>query len=176
MRRASIWAEDARGIIGSGTDMVWRVPADSKFFKEQTMGCPIIMGRSSFQALGRPLPGRTNIVLSRNPDFQPEGVTVAHSLAEAFQLAEEAAAEQGAETIWVTGGGDVYASTMDMVDELVVTSIDLEVPRERGLVSAPSINPELWQLVPELSDPGWRELSGDARWRVSVYQRVIPRV
>ena len=156
--------------------MVWRVPADSKFFKEQTMGCPIIMGRSSFEALGRPLPGRVNIVLSRSPNFQPEGVTVARSLTEAFKLAEEAAAELGSETIWITGGGAVYAATMDMVDELVVTSIDLEVPREPGLVSAPSIDPELWQLVPELSDPEWRELSGDARWRVSVYQRTTPRV
>ncbi len=169
--RASIWAQDVNGVLGDGHRMLWRVPGDFAFFKEQTMGCPLIMGRASFEALGRPLPGRTNIVLTTNEGYSPEGVIVAHSLDQAFFVAEQVAQETNAHTVCVIGGAHVYAATMDMVDRLVVTDLDLEVAPEPGtrLVYAPAIDADEWEIVSE--DPTWREHSGDARWRVTVYQR-----
>ena len=86
---ASIWAQTADGLLGSGTEMLWRVPADFAHFKAATMNCPIIMGRSSWDALGRPLPGRTSIVITRNPDLKLDGALVAHSLDEAVRLGQE---------------------------------------------------------------------------------------
>ena len=131
MIRASIWAQDIHGVIGDGSAMLWRVPGDFAFFKEQTTGCPVIMGRASFEALGRPLPNRTNIVATRDPGYAHPGIVVVHSLDEAFVAAEDAAEKMGAPAIWVTGGGHVYAETMDTVDRLVVTYLR-RLPRFRG--------------------------------------------
>ena len=177
MMRSSIWAQDIHGVIGDGAAMLWRVPADFAFFKEQTTGCPIIMGRSSFEALGRPLPNRANIVLTRDVRYSRPGIVVAHSLDEAFAMAESAAEEMGASTVWVTGGGHVYAETMDMVDRLVVTYLDIaaSAPDADNLVFAPVIDPQKWAVVTSESDEDWREHSGDARWMVRVYDRREPR-
>lgn len=197
MMRASIWGQDIHGVIGDGAAMLWRVPADFAFFKEQTTGCPIIMGRSSFEALGRPLPNRANIVLTRDVRYSSPGIVVVHSLDEAFAVAEAAAEEMGASTVWVTGGGHVYAETMDMVDRLVVTYLDiaasapaatdsitsvgtvtttdLDSPAADNLVFAPVIDPQKWAVVTSESDEDWREHSGDARWMVRVYDRREPR-
>lgn len=169
--RASIWAQDVNGVIGDGHQMLWRVPADFIFFKEHTMGCPVIMGRSSFEALGRPLPGRTNIVLSRNVDYAPAGALVAHTIEEAFNLATADALATEAPFIWVSGGGHIYAETLGVVDRLYVTQLDLEVPTlpESQLVYAPKVDPQQWKVLE--SDDTWREKSGDARWKVTVYER-----
>lgn len=168
--RASIWAQDLNGVIGDGHKMLWHVPGDFAFFKARTMGCPLIMGRASFEALGRPLPGRTNIVLSRNRDYSPEGALVAHTLEEAFALAEEDALSRGASFIWVSGGAHVYQATMSMVDRLYVTQLDLEVSAEPGvrLVHAPHVDLAEWKVLE--SDALWRDKSGDARWKVTVYE------
>ncbi len=169
--RASIFAQDVNGVIGDGYRMLWRVPGDLAFFKSQTMGCPLIMGRGSFEAMGGPLPGRTNIVLTTNRDYSADGAHVVHSLEEAFSLAEEAAQGTDTKTIWVIGGAQVFASTMDMVDELYVTDLDLKVTPEADahLVYAPTIDPHDWEVVS--TDKEWRERSGDAPWRVTVYRR-----
>lgn len=170
--RASIWAEDQNGVIGDGNSMMWHVPADFKHFKESTIGCPIIMGRASFEALGGPLPGRVNIVITRSPDYEAAGALVAHSIAEALELGSQAAENTGAKTIWITGGGSVYHETMDQVDELVITDLDLEIPGEgRALVRAPTIDPKVWRMDTERSDSEWRSRSGDARWRITTYVR-----
>lgn len=168
--RASIWAQDVNGVIGDGHQMLWHVPADFAFFKTQTMGCPLIMGRASFEALGRPLPGRTNIVLSRNRDYSPAGAVVAHTLEEAFALAEEDALSRDAAFIWVSGGAHVYKETMGMVDRLYVTQLELEVSPEPGipLVQAPAVDPAKWRVLD--ADALWREKSGDSRWKVTVYE------
>ena len=168
--RASIWAQDVNGVIGDGHQMLWHVPADFAFFKAQTMGCPLIMGRASFEALGRPLSGRTNIVLTRNRAYAPDGALVAYTLEEAFALAEEDALTRGAPFIWVSGGAHVYQETMTMVDQLYVTQLDLEVPTKPGdaLVHAPKVDPLRWRVL--TSDADWREKSGDSRWKVTVYQ------
>lgn len=173
----SIWAEDRGGIIGDGQGMLWHVPADFRHFKAATMGCPVIMGRLSFEALGKPLPGRANLVLSRREGYAPAGVEVLPTLESALSKARLIADEGAGCNIWISGGGRVYAESMGVVDELVVTYLDLEVNPDdakhegRSLVAAPRIDPQVFEADPARSDTAWREKSGDARWKVITYVR-----
>ena len=166
IRVISIWAQDRSGVLGSGTDMLWHVPEDSAFFKARTMGCPIVMGRVSWEALGRALPRRTNIVITHNRYYAAPGAHVVHSLAEALEVA----AHYPAHTVWIVGGAHVYAEAMDLVDELVVTDLDLDVT-PCPLVYAPHIDPAEWVRDPSRSDADWRPRSGDAAWRVTTWVR-----
>ncbi len=171
---ASIWAQDRDRVLGSGTGMLWSVPADFAHFKTSTMGCPIVMGRSSWEALGGSLPGRTNIVITRSPGFEATGATVVHSLDDALDEALRAAADMSADTVWITGGAHVYAETMDRVDELVITDLDLDVAASGHtglLVRAPHIEEAEWAPDRARSDADWRPASGDARWRVTTWVR-----
>lgn len=174
---ASIWAQDRNRVLGDGKGMVWHVPGDLKFFMSQTTGCPIIMGRRSFEALGGALPNRENIVITRDEDWSADGATVVHSLEDGIKLGKELAAESGAKTAWITGGAGVYEQAMPLVSRLVITSIDLEVPEEdeegnpRPLVHAPELDPDVWVRDVEHSDVSWNEQSGDARWRVTTWVR-----
>lgn len=183
-RVASIWAQDRTGVLGSGTGMLWRVPADFTHFKSATLGCPVIMGRASWEALGRALPGRTNIVITRNPSYPAPGAVVVHSLDEALEAAIRALppAEDSTSptsttrvhTVWIAGGSRVYAEAMDRVDELVVTDLDLDVAASGDagpLVRAPRIDPARWVADPTRSDTDWRPRSGDSRWRVTTWVR-----
>lgn len=153
-RIASIWAQDRNGVLGDGHGMLWHVPADFKHFKMETIDCPVVMGRASFRALGKPLPRRLNIVLSRDPGYRPEGAVPARSLEEALAIAQRECECTGAKTIWITGGAQVYQQAMPVADELVVTELDLEVPELPGrrLVHAPLIDPAEWRLDPARSD------------------------
>lgn len=170
---AAIWAQDRGGVLGTGTAMSWRVPEDFKHFKDSTMGCPIIMGRRSWEALGRALPGRTNIVITRSPGYEAVGAHVAHSVESALAHARAVAEDTGAPYVWITGGANLYAQTLPLLDEVVVTDIDLDVaswtPEGASLVYAPPLDPALWRRDEARSDANWRELSGDARWKVSTW-------
>lgn len=163
-----IWAQDRSGRLGTGSDMIWHVPADFKHFRDSTLGFPVIMGRKSWEALGdfAPLKQRRNIVITRNKNFFPEGGEVAYSLEEAVALAKTTS-----ELIWIAGGAAVYAEAMPIADELVVSYLDLDVETTGPVVYAPQIDLAQWELVPAESDADWREKSGDARWKVAVYRR-----
>lgn len=169
---AAIWAQDSQGVIGSGTGMLWRVPADLRFFKAQTSGCPVIMGRRSWEALGGALPDRTNIVITTDPNYHAPNALVAPDWSEALRLAREAAAEKDSPTIWVTGGARVYAETLPLMDRLVVTHLDLTAD-SAAAARAPQLDPETWAPDPDRSDTQWRERSGDARWKVITY---LPKI
>ena len=176
---ASIWAQTADGFSGSGKDLCWRVPDDFAHFKSATMNSPIIMGRSSWESLGRPLPGRTSIVVTRDLSLVIDGAEVVHSIDEALLCGQKDAAMRGSERVWVTGGAQIYSLAMDVVDELVVSLLELkEEARERVAsctsgVYAPEIDPAIWQLDTEASDAQWRGASGDAlRWRIQVFRRI----
>lgn len=154
MKVGLIWAEargaDGRGAIGRDGDMPWHLPEDLAHFKRTTLGAPVIMGRRTWESLPerfRPLPGRENIVVTRDPDHDSarEGATVAHSLEAAIEAA--AAADPAPDPAWVMGGGQLYQAAMPLADELMVTRIDLEVPDADTF--APEIGPE-WRLA----DPG----------------------
>ena len=171
---ASIWAQDRTGVLGSGTGMLWHVPADFAHFKAETLGCPVIMGRASWEALGGALPGRTNVVITRDRSYAAPGATVVHSLGEAMEVATPAPCSPGRATVWITGGARVYAEAMDLVDELVVTDLDLDVVAagpSGPVVHAPRIDPSEWVADPARSDAEWRPRSGDARWRVTTWVR-----
>lgn len=173
-RLASIWAEDAGGLLGTGTGMLWHVPADFAHFKASTMGAPIVMGRRSWESLGGALPGRTNIVVTRTPGYEAAGGVVAASLEEAIALARSIADRDGVPFAWITGGARVYAETLGLVDELVVTTLDLNAAPsdpDAPVVRAPIIDPEVWAVDESRSDADWHERSGDARWRVTTYVR-----
>jgi len=164
-----IWAQDRHGTIGSGSGMLWHVPADFAFFKETTLGRPVVMGRATWESLGGPLPGRCNIVLTRDRAFAATGAQVVHTLAEALARGRNAA---GGDLVWITGGGQVYEQALPHADLLVVSELDLDVTTGRGdVVSAPGIDAAEWLVDDEASDAAWRPVSGDARWRVHVYRR-----
>ncbi len=107
-------------VIGKDNDMPWHLPADLKHFKATTMGKPIVMGRKTFESIGRPLPGRRNVVITRNPDYSAEGIEVVTSIDEALSLLSDV------EEIMITGGGNVYQQTIEQADRLYLTFIDLE--------------------------------------------------
>ncbi|HEX5371128.1 MAG TPA: dihydrofolate reductase [Aquabacterium sp.] len=108
------------GAIGKDNALLWRLPEDLKFFKRTTLGCPVLMGRKTFESIGRPLPGRRNIVITRNTAWQHEGVDVAHSL-------DDALAQVGPQDrIFVIGGGELYAQALPRADELILTEVDAD--------------------------------------------------
>lgn len=124
-------------VIGGGNKMLWQLPGDFAYFKKITMGKPIIMGRKTFESIGRPLPGRTNIVVTRNTDWQADGVVAVDSISQALHTAES----QNTDDIMVIGGGDIYAQTLHMADVLYITEVDME---SDGDTVFPKIDPDLW--------------------------------
>ena len=113
-----IVARARNGVIGGDNKMLWRIPEDFAFFKKTTMGCPIIMGRRTWESIGRPLPGRRNIVVTRNPDFKPEGAETASSIEEALALVE------GEERKFILGGANIYAQAIPLADRAWITFVD----------------------------------------------------
>lgn len=112
-----IVAIDAASGIGIDNKLPWRIPEDLAHFKRTTSGHPIIMGRKTFDSIGRPLPMRRNIVVTRNPDWAHEGVEAVHSLDEAISLL-------GGDSAFVIGGAQLYVDALPIVDRLIVTEID----------------------------------------------------
>ncbi|CAN7297588.1 dihydrofolate reductase [Bosea sp. LjRoot237] len=111
------------GVIGRDNQLIWRLKTDMRRFRELTMGCPIIMGRKTFLSIGKPLPGRQTVVLSREPDFQPEGVYVVPSLDQALATAQGLGQAMGARAVIVAGGGEVYAQALPVADRLELTFV-----------------------------------------------------
>ena len=133
-----IAAMDKNRVIGKGNTIPWHLPADFAHFKETTAGHPVIMGLNTYKSIGRPLPQRTNIVLSKD-DEEIEGCLMAHSLEEAFDLAKE-----NSENIFVIGGASVYEQTLPFADTLNLTLIDAEVD---GDIFFPEFNHDEWKEV-----------------------------
>jgi dihydrofolate reductase len=111
------------GVIGRDNQLIWRLRTDMRRFRELTMGCPIVMGRKTFLSIGKPLPGRRTVVLSRDAGFQPEGVHVAPTLGQALEAAQELGAAMGARAVIVAGGGEVYAQALPIADRLELTFV-----------------------------------------------------
>jgi dihydrofolate reductase len=106
-------------VIGKDNKMPWHLPADLRFFKKTTIGCPIIMGRKNFESIGKVLPGRKNIVLTKNASFAAEGVLIAHSLEEAYTAAQKS----GAEKCFVIGGAEIYKQALPLCQKLYITRV-----------------------------------------------------
>ena len=114
-----IVARARNGVIGGENRMLWHVPEDFRFFKATTMGSPVVMGRKTRESIGRALPGRRNIAVSRRADWHPDGTEVFPTLA-----AARAAASDGAENVFVIGGGEIYRQSLPQVERAYVTVID----------------------------------------------------
>ena len=133
-----IAAVGRNGVIGADNDMPWHLPEDFAFFKRTTMGHPMVMGRKTFDSIGRVLPGRRTIVVTRQADWSHADVETAHSLSEALSLAGPA------DEVFVCGGGQVYAEAMPWARRLLITEVDQS---PEGDVRFPEIDPAVWQEV-----------------------------
>ena len=131
-----IVAHDKNRVIGYENKMPWHLPGDLQYFKEMTMGKPVVMGRKTFESIGRPLPGRRNIIISRNDSYKAEGIEVVSSLDEALQLTKDV------EETMVIGGEQILRLAMPLADRLYITLIDAEF---KGDTYFPAY--ENWQLV-----------------------------
>lgn len=127
MKLALIWAMARNRTIGRNNALPWYLPEDLKYFKRVTLGKPVIMGRKTWESIGRPLPGRTNIVITRDAAFQPDGVRVVHSLEQALALAEKICLLDGGDEAIVMGGAEIYALALPHADRLYLTQVHADV-------------------------------------------------
>jgi dihydrofolate reductase len=132
-----IVATERHNGIGINNALPWRLPEDLAFFKRTTTGHPILMGRKTFESIGRPLPNRRNIVITRNPDWQHEGVDTASSLQQAADLA-------GDGEVFVIGGAQIYADALPLASRLIVTEIDADFACDAFF---PAIDLTVWNEV-----------------------------
>lgn len=130
--------------IGRNNALPWHLPEDLKFFKRVTMGKPIIMGRKTWESIGRPLPGRCNIVISRNKNFQADGIETVNSLQQAISLAEQISQRDGVDEVCVIGGAEIYAQALPLADRLYLTQVHADV---EGDTFFPEFDLNQWQEV-----------------------------
>lgn len=135
------------GVIGAGGGLPWRIPEDLARFKRLTMGHALVMGRATFESIGRPLPGRTNIVLTRRRDWDHEGVEVAASLDEATTIA----ASRG-QDLFIAGGAEVYRAALETADRMELTEVDAE---PEGDTWFPLVDWSNWQETQREEQPGF---------------------
>jgi dihydrofolate reductase len=133
-------AADEGNVIGKDNKLPWHLPADLKYFKNLTWGMPVVMGRKTFESIGKPLPGRTSIVITRNKTWAFEKVLVAHTIKEAVQFA----AERGVKEVFVIGGAEIFTTTLPNAARIYLTRIH---HRFEGDVFFPEIPAAEWQLV-----------------------------
>jgi dihydrofolate reductase len=133
-------AASENNIIGKNNQLLWHLPNDMKFFKNITWGMPVVMGRKTFESMGKPLTGRTNIVVTRNDDFKADGVITANSLDEAMK----AAAETDAKEAYVIGGGEIYKQSLPIATKIFLTRVHATLD---GDARFPEFNASEWTLV-----------------------------
>ncbi|WP_346911292.1 dihydrofolate reductase [uncultured Roseibium sp.] len=153
------------GAIGLDNDMPWRLPSDLKHFKAMTLGKPVVMGRKTFESLGRPLPGRPNIVISRN-GFRADGADVVASLEEALERAFALAADLAVDDIIVMGGGQIYHQAMDRADRLEITEVQADPEADTHF---PDIDPAIWRETARIK--GERSDRDSADFEFVTYRR-----
>ncbi len=128
--------------IGVDNQLPWHLPKDLKHFKEITSGHPIIMGRKTYESIGKPLPNRTNIVISRKKDWFEEGILIVGSIKEAIKFGQKID-----EDIFIIGGGNIFEQTMDIADKLEVTEIKTNIEADTFF---PKIDPKIWTKTDEI--------------------------
>lgn len=144
MKLSMIVATAQNRVIGRDNALPWYLPNDLKYFKQTTLGKPVIMGRKTYESIGKPLPGRTNIVITRQTDYQPEGVKVVHSVAEARDLAESVCLIDGQEEAMIMGGAEIYTLALPDADRLYLTEVHADVD---GDAYFPEYDKTEWQEI-----------------------------
>jgi dihydrofolate reductase len=142
VRIAFVVAVASNGVIGRAGELPWRLPSDLKRFRKITFGKPVIMGRTTFQSIGKPLEGRDNIVLSRRANFHPEGVHVVATIEGAIALGRRLAAQRGSDEICVIGGAEVFGAAQALADRIYLTCVHGSPPGETRL---PPLDAAAWQ-------------------------------
>jgi dihydrofolate reductase len=161
MRVGLIWAQSGSGVIGRDGAIPWQLPEDQARFKQITLGHTVLMGRLTWESLPekvRPLPGRRNVVLTRQADYMTDGAHVVASLDEALD---------GDGEVWVIGGEQVFATALPMADRCEVTEVDVALIREDADVVAPVLD-EGWIA----DDAQWQTSGSGLRYRFSTYHRI----
>ncbi|KQS94161.1 dihydrofolate reductase [Chryseobacterium sp. Leaf394] len=128
--------------IGADNRLLWHLPKDLKHFKDLTSGHPIIMGRKTYESIGKPLPNRTNIVVSRKKNWFQEGILIVGSIKEALKFAKKID-----ENVFIIGGGNIYEQTMEVADKLEVTLVKAQLEADTFF---PKIDPKIWKLSEEI--------------------------
>ena len=146
MKIALIVAASQNNVIGLDNQLPWHLPEDLQYFKAVTMGKPILMGRKTYDSIGRPLPGRTNIVLTRDANWSAEGVVVVNDLDSARAASEKACVAAGVDELMIIGGEQIYRKFLPVADKLYLTKVEAVV---EGDAYFPAIDPDQWQQVTE---------------------------
>jgi dihydrofolate reductase len=166
MKIALIAAVALNRVIGRDNQLLWRIKTDLRHFRDLTLAKPVIMGRKTFESIGRPLPGRDNIVLTRDAEFSGDGIFTVRTLDEAFEKAHALGKISGAKEIMVAGGGDIYAQTMDRADRLYITEVDLS---PEGDAFFPEISLKIWKE--KRREPHVRGPDDDAAYAFVDYEK-----
>ena len=156
-----IVAMDMNRVIGKDNQLPWRLPRELQYVKQTTMGHPIILGRKNYEAIGRPLPGRRNIVMTKDPQFSAEGCEIAHSVEEVYQLCE------GEEEIFIFGGEQIYKLFLEKTDKLYVTVIHHEF---EGDTFFPEIDYSQWKEISKVQ--GITDEKNPYTYFYHVYERI----
>ena len=150
-------------VIGKDNDIPWYLPADLKYFKKITLNHHILMGRNCYESIGRPLPKRTNVIITRDPFFIASNCLIAHSINEALEIAFD----NGEKDAMIIGGGTIYKQTQELWDTLYLTEVDLNVD---GDIFFPEINPDEWKLISsESHEP---DEKNEHRYTFKKYERI----
>ncbi len=153
--------------LGKGNDLVWKLPADQKHFKDRTSGHPIIMGRKTFASLGRPLPNRRNIIITRDKEYKAEGAEVTHSLKEALSSVRDEIKKK--EEVFIIGGAEIFNQAMDLADKLDITHIDAE--DKKADTFFPEIIPIVWNEIKH--EENKKDTKNPLNYTFSVYERIV---
>lgn len=140
MKISSIVAVSENGVIGVDNDLPWKLPSDLNYFKETTYGHHILMGRKNFDSMGRPLPGRTNIVVTRNKEFYHSALIIRHNILDGIEYARKA----GEKELFIVGGAEIYRQTMDLISTFYLTRVHTTI--ENGDVFFPEWDENAWTL------------------------------
>ena len=144
MKLSIICAVSQNGVIGRNGGLPWHLSEDLRYFKRVTMGKSIIMGRKTFESIGRPLPGRTSIIVTRNRSYEVENARVVDSLADAFELAENISYIDGNDEAFVIGGSELFKEALPLADRMHLTLVHADV---EGDTWFPEFDPDEWQEV-----------------------------
>lgn len=139
-----IVAAARNGVIGRNNALPWRLPDDLRYFRRVTMGKPVIMGRRTFESIGRPLPGRDNIVVSRNRQFAAAGIHVVHDLVQAYTVASASARASGAEELMLLGGAQLYAAALPQIQRIYLTRVHADISGDACL---PALDRDSWYEI-----------------------------
>ncbi len=156
-------------VIGAENDMPWRLSTDLKRFKALTLGKPVIMGRKTFESIGKPLPGRLNIVISRQTGLSIDGVVLVANLDAALELAKREAFKKGENEIMITGGGEIYKQAMSFADKLYITHVHA---KPSGDTLFPEIDAHSWRVTYEEETKEGEKDNAATVYRI--YERLVP--